>query len=95
MVAGYCGIYLAADEGEITNVAVAECFRRRGIAGLLVEQILTESRNRGAARVFLEVRESNFPAIQLYEKHGFQVVGTRRAFYQKPTEDALLMRWEA
>ena len=95
VVAGYCGIYLAADEGEITNVAVAERFRRRGIADLLVGRILKASEERGAVRIFLEVRASNVQAIQLYQKHGFQAVGTRKAFYQKPTEDALLMCWQS
>lgn len=41
----------------------------------------------------LEVRASNAPAIALYRKHGFQTVGQRRNYYQKPDEDALLMTW--
>ena len=41
----------------------------------------------------LEVRASNAPAIALYRKHGFQAVGQRRNYYQKPDEDALLMTW--
>ena len=41
----------------------------------------------------LEVRVSNAPAIALYRKHGFQAVGQRRNYYQKPDEDALLMTW--
>lgn len=91
-VVGYCGIYLAADEGEITNVAVAPAFRRLRIAESLLERLLPEAAKRGARQVFLEVRVSNTPAIKLYEKLNFRVVGSRKGFYQCPLEDALVMQ---
>lgn len=90
-VTGYCGIYLAADEGELTNIAVAGGFRRQHIADRLLDTALPEAFARGAARVFLEVRMSNAPAVSLYEKHGFSIAGTRKGFYQFPQEDALVM----
>lgn len=90
--AGYCGIYLAADEGEITNVAVAASFRRLGIAERLLARLLAEAADRGARQIFLEVRVSNTPAIKLYEKLNFKVVGSRKGFYQSPSEDALVMQ---
>lgn len=93
-VAGYCGIYLAADEGEITNVAVAPAYRCRKIAERLVRTTLPEAHAKGAQRIFLEVRESNGAAIRLYEKTGFHTVGRRKNFYQYPNEDALVMRYD-
>lgn len=93
-VAGYCGIYLAADEGELTKIASAPGMRRQKIAWRLLETALPAAYAKGAERIFLEVRKSNIPAISLYEKTGFQAVGSRKNFYQFPTEDALVMKYE-
>lgn len=88
---GYCGIYLAADEGEITNVAVAPTYRRSGIGERLVRQLLIEGGKMRIRNYILEVRASNEGAIKLYTKLGFSVGGTRRNFYERPREDALVM----
>lgn len=90
-IAGYCGLYAAADEGEITNVAVEDSLRGCGIGFSLVENMKQRAKVQGIARVFLEVRVSNERARHLYEKAGFTVCGTRRNFYQKPVEDAHVM----
>lgn len=88
---GYCGIYLAADEGEITNVAVAPEYRRQGIAEKLVKRLMEETRSLGIRTYILEVRVSNQSAISLYRKLGFADCGIRKGFYENPTEDALVM----
>lgn len=62
---GYCGIYLAADEGEITNVAVAPEYRRQGIAEKLVKRLMEETRSLGIRTYILEVRVSNQSAINV------------------------------
>ena len=80
-VVGYCGIYLAADEGEITNVAVSSTYRRMGIADMLLKNLLKEATQKGAVRFILEVRCSNRPAIQLYKKFGFEELGIRKNYY--------------
>ena len=92
-VLGYAGLLVAADEGYITNVAVFPEQRRRGIAGQLLQVFLNFAEANHLAFLTLEVRASNAPAIALYRKHGFQTVGQRRNYYQKPDEDALLMTW--
>ena len=94
ILVGYCGIYLAADEGEITNVAVSYKYRRHGIAQALVQHTLLQAHSKGSQRIFLEVRSSNEPAISLYTKLGFHVKGKRKNFYQSPLEDALVMMYE-
>ena len=53
--------------------------------------MIADARDRGLAFLTLEVRQSNAPARALYESCGFAVVGTRRGYYEKPREDALLM----
>ncbi|MGN0342323.1 MAG: ribosomal protein S18-alanine N-acetyltransferase [Roseburia sp.] len=88
---GYCGIYLAADEGEITNVAVDPAYRRKGVARALLQQLLQQAKERGASHIVLEVRASNEAARALYEKLGFTACGVRKNFYQKPVEDAWVM----
>lgn len=88
---GYVGVYCAADEGEITNVAVAQPARRCGVGRALIEALIRMLADRSVFRIVLEVRTSNEPAIRLYEQEGFVVVGTRNNFYEKPAEDAYVM----
>lgn len=88
---GYCGMLMVADEGEITNVAVRKAYRGQHIGYSMLAELLFEGRRRGVERFFLEVRESNQYAIKLYKKLGFSSIGKRRNFYEKPTEDAVIM----
>ena len=87
---GYIGCLVAAGEGDITNVAVHPDFRRRGIAGQLIDRLTEEVRREGIAQIHLEVRASNTAAMALYEGRGFCPVGRRPRFYRRPTEDAVL-----
>ena len=92
-VLGYAGLMVVADEGYITNVAVFPEYRRQGVADALLDALCARAAALNLAFLTLEVRVSNAPAIALYRKHGFQTVGQRRNYYQKPDEDALLMTW--
>ena len=91
VVAGYVGSQTVLQEADMMNIAVAESHRRRGIARMLVEELI---RQLDAYQLTLEVRASNAPAIALYEKLGFQQVGLRKNYYHKPKEDALILRKE-
>lgn len=91
VIAGYCGMYISFEEGNITNVAVAPQYRRQGIAAQIIDYILKLASEKGITKVFLEVRETNIPAISLYESFGFEKSGIRKNFYQKPVENALIM----
>lgn len=90
-IVGICGLRSLSGEGEITNVAVAERCRRMGVAGRMLKQVLSKGKELGIKDFTLEVRCSNRPAIDLYEKYGFKGEGVRRNFYEKPREDALIM----
>jgi ribosomal-protein-alanine N-acetyltransferase len=94
-IVGYIGLYYALDEGEITNVAVSDTFRCKGIGRQLLQSILAEAVQKGIARIVLEVRVSNQTAIRLYEKNGFKKIGLRKGFYEFPKEDADIMVWES
>ena len=91
VIAGYCGMYISFEEGNITNVAVASKFRRQNIATLLLKHLLKLASERAVTDVILEVRETNVPAIKLYEQLGFEEAGIRKNFYEKPVENALIM----
>lgn len=83
--------YSAVGEGNITNVAVNPPCRRQGLAVRLIEtfeRLLPDD----TEEIFLEVRESNSPAIALYEKCGFEKISLRKKFYDNPTENAIVMR---
>jgi ribosomal-protein-alanine acetyltransferase len=93
-VVGLLVARIAADEMEILNLAVDPESRRRGAGTALVDVALEHGRRAGAARVFLEVRESNLAARRFYERRGFAVTGRRSRYYRQPEEDALLMTRE-
>ena len=78
------------DERDVCNVAVSPDFRGMGIGKALVGALIDDAKKTGASVVMLEVRKSNASAIALYEKAGFELVGQRKNFYNRPREDALL-----
>ena len=90
-VAGFCAFWLVLDEIHINNVAVRPQFRGVGIGSALLRHALAEARQLGARRATLEVRASNDAARRLYERLGFYVAATRRNYYTKPVEDALIL----
>ena len=90
-IVGYIGEYGLPDEGDITNVSVDRRYRNRHIGTCLVSGLIQTAGARGIRKIFLEVRESNAPAIRLYENAGFRKTGVRRNYYTSPVEDAVLM----
>ena len=92
VVQGFLIARWAASEWEIENVVVADGVQRRGVASDLIVEVLNIARARGAAEIFLEVRDSNIAARRLYEKHGFKRNGQRKDYYHDPREDAILYR---
>lgn len=93
-VAGYIGMYVSLDTGNINNVGVLPEYRRMGIGYGLLSELIRYSGKCGITLLTLEVRESNLAAIALYEKFGFKTVGIRKNYYKKPTENGLLYNKE-
>lgn len=79
------------DEVQIANVAVSAKFRQRGIASLLMEALINKCVSHNVTMITLEVRQSNIPATNLYEKFGFESEGIRRNYYRNPQENAVIM----
>ena len=90
-VAGYIIYWHIRDEVQINNFALHPDFRGRGIGEAALTVILKEVCGKGATFVTLEVRPSNMPAVSLYRKLGFKVLGTRKGYYSNPVEDAYVM----
>ena len=90
-IVGGCGVLMAAGEGNITNVAVAEKMRNQGIGTKMVRYLMEKGTQSGLSAYKLEVRVSNAAAIHVYEKLGFCSEGIRPNFYEKPVEDAIIM----
>jgi ribosomal-protein-alanine N-acetyltransferase len=90
-VIAYAFFRLVCDELHLLKIAVTPAWRRQGIAARLLERCFASSAIRGAASVHLEVRTTNTPAIALYLKLGFEVVGKRHKYYADTKEDAILM----
>ncbi|MBV9885800.1 MAG: GNAT family N-acetyltransferase, partial [Acidobacteria bacterium] len=81
-------------EAEILNLCIAPEKRRSGLAEALLNEAVAELRRTRVDRLFLEVRESNTPAISFYEKHNFSKTGRRPGYYRDPDEAAVLMMKE-
>lgn len=90
-VVGCAGYTDQVGEGYINNVVIDEKLRGNGLGKKLVEEVLKAGEGKGIFDFTLEVRVSNVPAIKLYESLGFESVGTRKRFYEKPVEDAYVM----
>lgn len=90
-VAGYYIIIMAAGETEILNLAVAPEFRRRSFGQAILIDIKKESIDRQSRFIFLEVRQSNTVALNLYKSFGFKEIDIRKKYY-KNNEDALVLR---
>jgi [ribosomal protein S18]-alanine N-acetyltransferase len=92
--AGFALTRTVADEAELLLIGVAPTHRRIGLGTRLLEQVAEGARAMGAHMLFLEMRIGNHEARALYSQRGFDLVGTRKAYYRTGTrvEDAITMR---
>jgi ribosomal-protein-alanine N-acetyltransferase len=90
-LAGYAFVSRYVDAWHVMNVAVADAFRRRGIASALLGRLFEVTESDSRRGYTLEVRVSNTGAIRLYEQLGFEPRGIRRGYYTDNREDALIM----
>ncbi|MBQ2053905.1 MAG: ribosomal protein S18-alanine N-acetyltransferase [Eubacterium sp.] len=91
-VVGYVIYSDVQGEAELLRIAVDKAYRRRGIAALLMQNMLDELTESGAERVSLEVRAHNISAVALYKKFGFIDIFIRENYYTDPVDDALIFQ---
>ena len=91
---GYAGLYHASGltSADLLTIATIPVARGRGIASLMLTELVSTAQQAGCPDVLLEVRQSNEAAQRLYTGHGFVPIGRRRRYYQAPPEDAVVMR---
>ena len=88
---GYVGCWHIFEEAHITTLSVHPDYRKQGVAQQLLFTVIDSCYKNKIKYITLEVRESNIPAISLYEKNGFKSIGTRKGYYQDNNENALIM----
>jgi len=91
---GYAGLYHAGGltSADLLTIATIPAARGRGVASLMLTELVSTARGVSCPDVLLEVRQSNEIAQRLYARHGFVPIGRRRRYYQAPPEDAVVMR---
>ena len=90
-IVGMIVVWLIIDEAHVATIATHPDFRRRGIGTKLLSHTLRLMMEEGARSSFLEVRESNFSAQEMYRKFGYEASGRRPRYYKDNNEDAILM----
>lgn len=93
-VVGMIVVWLIVDEAHVATIAIDPEYRRQGIGKRLLAHALRHMIRDGARSSFLEVRESNRAAQEMYRKFGYEVTGRRRRYYRDNDEDAILMSLE-
>ncbi len=93
-IIGMLVLWFMVDEAHIATVAVHPDFRRCGIGSRIIVEALKAAGAEGARRAFLEVRERNLAAQEMYRKFGFEITGRRSSYYRDTGEDAILMTLE-
>ena len=79
---GYVVSKITYLETHILNLTVKKEFRKKGIGKSLIELIISEARLRNSENIILEVRADNVEAQTLYKKLNFQIIGTRKDYYE-------------
>ena len=91
-LAAYAILWKVLDEGELANIAVRKDLRGRGIGSGLLSRMLEVAEDSGVRSLYLEVRESNSVAREMYARRGFQEIGVRKGYYEGPPEDARVLK---
>ena len=91
-LAAYAILRRVQDEGELANIAVRSDLRGRGIGSRLLSRMLKVAEDSGVRSLYLEVRESNELAREMYARRGFQEIGVRKGYYEGPREDARVLK---
>ncbi len=90
-VVGYIGEWITFEQAQITTLGVDPKYQGQGIATSLLEHAILFANQKQCEIMSLEVRVSNYVALNLYKKLGFEIVNIRKGYYQDNHEDAYLM----
>ena len=93
-IVAYAVMMCMYEQGDLAKIAVDANYRHRGIATELIAHLIKRATYKGVERIFLDVRASNTPAINLYIRVGFIRTGNAASFYKSPVEDSVKMRYD-
>ena len=90
-IIAFAGAHIILDQAHVTNIAVRQDCRGRGLGRMITRALMQYASNLGAEYLTLEVRQSNVTAQNLYKSLGFVKVNVRKRYYEDTGEDAWLM----
>lgn len=90
-IVGYTSISYVSDI-EIESIVIKKDFQRLGIGNFLLNYIFDFAKLNNIQNIFLEVRNSNIAAINLYMKNGFKKINIRKNYYTDTNEDAIILK---
>ena len=90
-IIAFAGAHIILDQAHVTNIAVRQDCRGRGLGRMITRALMQYASNLGAEYLTLEVRQSNATAQNLYKSLGFVKVNVRKRYYEDTGEDAWLM----
>ncbi len=94
-ILGHCVVMPGFEEAHLLNITIHPNYRRLGIAKSAIDALEKTCLERSFKRILLEVRASNFEAIHLYHKLGFEQIGVRKGYYPMSKENQLNAREDA
>lgn len=90
-VVAYGGFWIIGIDANINNIAVKSEYRGMGVSKMLMNKLIEMAKNENAQNMYLEVRESNKVAQNLYRSLNFKMIGLRKGYYVDTDEDAIVM----
>ncbi len=91
-IIGYCDYWLLFDQGQINKICISKENQGKGLGSKLLEKVMEELFKKGAFSVTLEVRISNVKAINLYQKHGFEIKLRKKGYYSNGEDCYMMMK---
>ena len=91
---GYVIYSVVCDSADLLRIAAMPEYRRQGVGTVLMDCMIKACESAGVQNIFLEVRQSNVPAIGMYDRFGFKEISRRKRYYTSPVEDCIVMQKE-
>lgn len=92
-IIGFAGLKFLLDEAHITNIATRIDKRKNGVGSKLLESLINRAKEEASVLITLEVNTENLPAINLYKKYGFEILGVRKKYYDNKFDAYIMTKY--
>lgn len=92
-IIGFAGLKFLLDEAHITNIATRIDKRKNGVGSKLLEGLINRAKEEASVLITLEVNTENLPAINLYKKYGFEILGVRKKYYDNKFDAYIMTKY--